>query len=453
MRILVATGLNRGTAEYKNLGDVAMLQAAVSRLQHLWPEARVEVITDSAAELARFCPAAKPLPRAAGRYWIQERTLRGPFQRFLPRWASAGFDAAKQSLRSHWPGLLELLVRLRLRLGNHDRRKEFELFLDGWNHADLLVVCGAGGFADSCREWNLSILGTMEAARQSGVPVAMFGQGMGPLNDPLVLSRASKVLPRVNLITLRGGDGGLQLLKSLGVNAATIATTGDEAVEIAYEARSQERGDAIGINLRVAAYAGVEAITIQSISSLLQNFARRHAARLLPVPIAVHEFANDHLTIRQLLAGWNAEDESEGGLALDTPLKVVQQIGRCGMVVTGAYHAAVFALAQGVPAVCLASSEYYLAKFKGLRGLFGAGCDIVRLDEADFPAKLTEAMERMWNSADTVRESLRQAAAQQIEARRRAYQQMLDMVTAQAAAAPESSPKLSRISLDTTAAG
>lgn len=32
MRIIVATGLNAGTAEYQNMGDVAMLQVAVDRL-------------------------------------------------------------------------------------------------------------------------------------------------------------------------------------------------------------------------------------------------------------------------------------------------------------------------------------------------------------------------------------------------------------------------------------
>jgi hypothetical protein len=35
MRIVVATGLNTGAAEYQNMGDVAMLQVAVARLLRL----------------------------------------------------------------------------------------------------------------------------------------------------------------------------------------------------------------------------------------------------------------------------------------------------------------------------------------------------------------------------------------------------------------------------------
>ena len=69
MRVIVATGLNTGGAEYKNMGDIAMLQVAVVRLASLWPNARIEVLTESASDLARYCPGAKPLPRAGCSCW------------------------------------------------------------------------------------------------------------------------------------------------------------------------------------------------------------------------------------------------------------------------------------------------------------------------------------------------------------------------------------------------
>ena len=94
----------------------------------------------------------------------------------------------------------------------------------------------------AAREWNLSILGTMEAAIRRGIPVVMFGQGMGPLSDPIVLSRAKDVLPEVTLITLRGSRGGLALLESIGVSSARVLTTGDEAIELAYAARAKATG-------------------------------------------------------------------------------------------------------------------------------------------------------------------------------------------------------------------
>jgi hypothetical protein len=42
--------------------------------------------------------------------------------------------------------------------------------------ADLLVVCGAGGFADSCKEWNLTTLSTLDGHPPQD-PVVMLGHG------------------------------------------------------------------------------------------------------------------------------------------------------------------------------------------------------------------------------------------------------------------------------------
>jgi polysaccharide pyruvyl transferase WcaK-like protein len=427
MRVIVATGLNEGEAEYKNMGDVAMLQATVGRLLALWPEAAIEVLTDSPSNLARYCPGAKPLPRAGCACWVENRILPGRYQYLLPKWTSSRMAALKRVIGLRWPFLLEFLIhrRLSLRRGNN-QRNDFNYFMEALHSADLLAVCGSGGFADSCQKWNLSVLGTMEAAIRRGITVVMFGQGMGPLTDPIVLSRAKEVLPEVALITLRGSRGGLELLESIGVPAQNVVTTGDETIELAYTARVQQPGSGIGINLRVASYSGVETHATEEVSFTLQQFARQHRAALVPIPIAFHESANDHLTIRRLLKGF--DDQSDGGLALDTPLKLIKQASQCRIVVTGAYHAAVFALAQGIPAVCVTNSDYYLAKFEGLIDLFGVGCTIVSLNEPDLSNRLAAAMENTWSSAETVRPSLLRSALVQIRESQTAYHNIESMI-------------------------
>jgi polysaccharide pyruvyl transferase WcaK-like protein len=423
MRIIVATGLNSGTAEYKNMGDVAMLQVAVARLRSLWPAAQIEVLTESPANLLRYCPGVKPLSRVGCMCWIGNRILLGQYHRFLPKWFSVGLSNSKRVIRLRWPGFLESLINLRLSLRDEEKRRgDFQTFLESLKDCDLFVVCGSGGFADSCREWNLSILDTLEIAIRRDIPVVMFGQGMGPLNDPVVLSRARAVLPEVSLITLRGTKGGFALLESLGVDPARVMTTGDEAIELAYADRVSESGSAVGINLRVASYAQVETDTIEKARPVLHEFAHRHRALLLPVPIAFHEVANDQQTIRRLLAG--LDDESDGGAFLSTPQMLLTQVAHCRIVVTGAYHAAVFALAQGIPAVCLVNSPYYLAKFQGLEELFGMGCTTVMLGEPDFPSKLATAIENTWNSAEEVRLPLLRSALRQIESSRGAYRRV-----------------------------
>ena len=59
MRILVGTGLNQGTAEYQNIGDIAMLQVAVARVAELWPDAEILVLTDSERDLDSLLPASE----------------------------------------------------------------------------------------------------------------------------------------------------------------------------------------------------------------------------------------------------------------------------------------------------------------------------------------------------------------------------------------------------------
>jgi polysaccharide pyruvyl transferase WcaK-like protein len=434
MRVVVATGLNTGAAEYKNMGDVAMLQVAVARLLSLWPTADIEVLTESPSNLTRYCPGALPLPRA-GATCLGNRVLLGQYHRFLPNPASIHLSTLKRALGARWPALLHLLIRSRLSIRDGvGRRGAFRTFWKTLSNTDLLIVSGSGGFADSCRDWNFFTLAIIETAIRRGIPVAMFGQGMGPLNDSTVLSWARRVLPGVALITLRGTTGGLQLLESIGVPLSRVLTTGDEAVELAYAARAKQPGYAIGINLRIASYSDVNADIIEQLRPVLQGFARRKTAPLLPIPIATHDFANDHQTIRRLMVG--VDEDSDGGLSLDTPLMLIRQTSQCRLVVTGAYHAAVFAMAQGIPVVCLTNSSYYLAKFQGLGELFGLGCELVTLDDPHLPDRLATAMEKTWNSAEVVRLPLLQSALRQIESSRAAYQRVKDLLSSETSRTP-----------------
>ncbi len=423
MRIVVDTALNSGSAEYSNLGDVAMLQVGVRRLQRLWPFGRIEVLTESPTDLAKYCPGAEALPRAGRDLWIGGHAIMGGFDRFLPVAASSGLSELGRACRLRCPASFRLVADLRLAI--RDRRNvrpDVHVFLEAMEHADLFVVCGAGGFTDATREWNISTLDTIEEALQRDIPVVMFGQGLGPLSDREILGRSRKLLPKVSLLTLRGARGGSALAQSLGLNSPQILTTGDEAVEIAYEAREKQPGQAVGINLRMASYSNVHGDMIDGLRPVLHEFARRHKVSLIPVPIAFHAWANDHTTIRRILQGF--DDHSDGGITLDTPMKVIRQVARCRIVVTGAYHAAVFAMSQGIPVVGLSASDDYTAKFLGLEDQFGLGCETVFLGASDASEKLAAAAERAWQSAEKVRLPLQEAARRQIAQSQGAYERI-----------------------------
>lgn len=428
MRIVVDTALNTGSAEYSNMGDVAMLQVGVRRVQRLWPSAQIEVLTESPTNLERFCPGAQALPRAGRDLWIAENAIMGGFDRLLPRNLSAAVGGLGRACRLRYPVTFRTLLDLRLAIRDgRNVRGDLDAFFEALEHADLFIVCGAGGFTDATREWNESILNTIKEAIQRNIPVVMFGQGLGPISDPDIVSAARRILPKVSLLTLRGGRGGSVVAQSFGLNSSQILTTGDEAVEIAYEAREDEPGHAVGINLRVASYSNVNGKMIDGVRPVLHEFARRHNVPLIPIPIAFHAWASDHLAIQQLLQGF--DDHSDGGATLDTPLKVIRQAGRCRIVVTGAYHAAVFAMSQGIPVVGLSASDDYTAKFLGLADQFGLGCEVVCLGAPDASEQLTAAIESAWQSAEDVRLPLLEAARRQIALSQGAYQRIKEKLS------------------------
>lgn len=425
MRILISTGLNFGAAEYKNIGDIAMLQAAVSRLGGLWPGAWIGILTDSAPDLARFCPGAQAVSRLGAEAWVNDGILLGGLHRKLPRALSAMLSDSKHEVGGRFPNLLCAALRARFRLRDSGQRlPELEKFLAALRSCELLLVCGAGGFADSCREWNDYTLGLIEAALAYGKKVALLGQGLGPITDRSVLRRMSKVLPRVDLLCSRGTHGARAIAEQCGVRSNLFHTTGDEALEPAYDFRPRLLGYSIGVNLRVAPYSGVSVKQADAVGEVLLKAAERRGADLLPLPIATHPYADDRESISRMLR----QKMTVGSMrSLDSPEGIYAQLAQCRMVVTGAYHAAIFALAQGIPAVCIAGSDYYAAKFAGLQELFSEGCSVIKLDEEFAIDRLASSIERVWEDAERLRPLVLNATRSQIAARREAYLALRDL--------------------------
>ena len=93
---------------------------------------------------------------------------------------------------------------------------------------------------------------------------------------------------------------------------------------------------------------------------------------------------------------------------------------------TGAYHAAVFALSQGIPVVGISASDDYTAKFLGLEDQFGVGCETVLLGASGASEKLAGALERAWQLAEKVRVPLQEAARRQIALSQGAYERIAE---------------------------
>jgi colanic acid/amylovoran biosynthesis protein len=126
-----------------------------------------------------------------------------------------------------------------------------------------------------------------------------------------------------------------------------------------------------------------------------------------------------------MMAGY--DDTSDGGSRLDSVSKVIEQVGRCRLVITGSYHAGVFALSQGIPVLGLAKSQYFFDKFRGLSGQFGQGCGVIDLEREGFGEKLRAEAHALWERAAELRPQLLQAASVQITQSRAAYRKLYGM--------------------------
>jgi colanic acid/amylovoran biosynthesis protein len=396
----------------RNVGDMAMLRTAVSRLTEKWPNALIQVLIDEPHELRAFCPEVTPLPSAGRQYWL--RMVRVP-ERF-PR-----------VVQHHVPELVEFLWRLKLGWQNRAGLANLCQFTKAVANADLVIVTGMGGITDAFPEYATNLLETLTLAVRCRRYVAMVGQGFGPLHTPKLVAQARVVLPHIDFIGIREDRASLPLLLSLGVASDRVMTTGDDAIEMVYRLRRDSLGEGLGVNLRIADYSGVDKSLLEPLRQVLRDATRGDRVPIVPLPISHVPGEADLEAIRYLLDVNN--DGFRDGSPPEVLDTVIRQVQKCRLVITGSYHAGVFALANGIPTIGLAKSTYYIDKFMGLSALFGPGCETVLLEKRDFAQHLKDAIARLWNAAERFKPLLLAKAVRQIELGHEAYNRIGDAVS------------------------
>jgi len=413
--------IDPGDVGLQNLGDVAMLQTALDRLLALWPFSDLFVLTSDAISLARHCPGARPVSDEARRSWLSEQLFLGRLHGRLPAPMRRAIGGATRFLRRVWPGVVEARIHLRIRPGSREAR-ELDEFLGVLRRAQLIVTAGQGTINDTFEAHARLVLSTVESAESLHKPTAMFGQGIGPVTSPGLARQAARVLKRVDLVTLREKRLGPALLGRFGVDPAHVRVTGDDAVEMAFALRSDRLGANLGLNLRTGRRSGIDRSMIDPLRGALTAFTRARNAGIVALPIAVDPEHGDMQAIGEALGPEALATAMRS--TVESPREAICATAGCRIVVTAAYHAAVFALSQGISALCLAGSEYYLDKFLGLRDLFGEGCRVLSLKGPEgseaFPALLQES----WDRADVLRVPLLEAAERQVQSSREAYEHL-----------------------------
>jgi polysaccharide pyruvyl transferase WcaK-like protein len=373
-----------------NQGDLASYQCIARQLRELWPDCRIRCITRNDVLLRDLVPVFEPLRLTAPRIPL------------LPANTVGDRDDASTCSR-------EDATRINSAI----------------DEAHLVLATGGGYFSNDFAEHAWSVLDTLEAGVRAGKPTAILSCGFEPIGVPALTAKMLAVLPRLNLIACREDRLSPNVLLSHGVLPARIMSAGDEAIDLALRLRALCPGRNLGVNLRMADYAGVDFSTVARIRAGLLRSAEQLSGSIVPLPISMRG-PSDLDAIDRLLAGVTRYER--GSVHRHGPDDIIRQVATCRVVVAGSYHAAVFALSQGVSVVALTASSHYRAKMAGLKAQFGSGCHLVALDHPDTEQALNRAIATAWAEADEVREGLLQAARRQAKASQGVYRQLKAIV-------------------------
>jgi polysaccharide pyruvyl transferase WcaK-like protein len=386
-----------------NIGDVAMLQSCVVRLQQQWPNSEVMVITHSPDRLSRYCPDATAIGPALTRI---------PLFRFLPRKLRLASDQGWKMAVPYFSS--------RIHVGRRAPGRP-RTAIQAVQAADLVVASGGAYLTDTWWWHAMGILSLLSLAQRLGKPTAMFGQGIGPLRQRALRLQAGSVLPGLAALSLREDRIGRDLALGLGIPPGVVTAAGDDSLEL-MSGTGVADGHALGANLRVSGYAGVAPALAAAVMDLVLEAAAQFAAPIVALPVSRYPSDADIAAIRALLSRKRGHTD----IALDdltAPEALASAAASCRAIVTGSYHAAVFGLAQGVPAVCLTKSGYYDAKFGGLLAQFPGACFVVSLDMPDYAARVRETILQAWHLPPPARADARARAKHLGEAGRAAYAQ------------------------------
>jgi polysaccharide pyruvyl transferase WcaK-like protein len=433
--------------DLRNKGNIAMLQSAVGRLRKFWPTASIEVLTVGPLLLKYYLPDCIPVNPYGRSDSLSWSTLQKNFH-IIPRALWRLIFIARDRMRQFKkpPVEAELPRELEVEMGQRDANLVFEATKETYtedalmsrsdstsmellNGVDLYVAAGGQYLSDPCKDSAVQTLERMKHATQREIPVVLVGQGMGPFEDQDLLNRTKEVLPKVDLILVREKNFAPPFLESIGVARDRVILTGDDAIEMSYNARSAVEGGDIGIGIRMALSSGVKMDHILKIKPVLDMASAKYQAKFTPIPISdsVYEAMTDEQVILSLLDGQLKNWHEEPYLY---PIDIIKQVSKCRIVVTGAYHPAVFALAQGIPAICLAKSPHYSNKLTGLSNIFGEGCEVIMLDDKHFAEKLSDSIDYAWTHAPELRLKLLESARCQVEWGRAGYDSIYGLVGA-----------------------
>jgi polysaccharide pyruvyl transferase WcaK-like protein len=408
MKILI----DNGEPQFSNLGDLALLLSAYSALKAEWPEAEIFTLALKPERLLEVLPDAKPVNPYDRSRWSGVMAVG-----WLAEGYSPFFRSSARLFRNFVSG--RLISRLIDLAPGECRSKqlEFAKFARFLEEIDLYVWAGGGYLADHFGSLATQFANTLEYLAGKGVPSIAFGLGIGPLNRRRIAAAVKGTMSNLSYIGLRDGLSS-QLLQEWSFPENKFCVTGDDAIALASPCRPAELGQSLGISLRATYYSGLSETHFRRIADVVGVFCSKHGVGLASIPIARQDLGTNRSITNDVLQFTEPEFTIEA---------VLKNVASCRAVVTGSYHAAVFALSMGVSVVAIAATDYYRQKFAGLKEQFGGLLQILSFDASSelsmFAETLASLVEDAWRDAPNRRAALIQKAEEQV-ARGRVFRKM-----------------------------
>jgi hypothetical protein len=270
------------------------------------------------------------------------------------------------------------------------------------------------------------------------------------LTHPVLRRLAARVIPELDLLTLRERVYGAPFLRRAKVlfsdgdlpaigspvragSGVSVCLTGDDALvaQLTTPPASTDDGrSAIGVNVRVSNYSGLSDGVGPVFAEAMWSAAAEHGAGLIALPVSNYPENADLPAIRRALGPAQREGVPFVGEPATSPDALMRAAERCRAVVTGSYHAAVFALGRGIPVVALSASKYYDVKFDGLRDLYPNLIETVRFDASLSSRSLAGAVGRAYGVGEVERRDGRFRTSAMVQSADAAFESFAERVDA-----------------------
>jgi len=150
-------------------------------------------------------------------------------------------------------------------------------------------------------------------------------------------------------------------------------------------------GKFLAFNVRVGPYAAGHHEYLQLVARLAEGLSRAFSLPIVMVPIASNETDSDDRSGEELLRQTTHVEAQRIGSAELTPGLVRGLLGKAFGAIGVSYHFCIFALSQGVPAVCLHEGDYYSQKARGICGFWQDARLAISLQKADVSSAVEHA--------------------------------------------------------------